>query len=256
MMREEWQCWGGVVGWTLAIAALLIAVPPVASAIVVPNAQTAVEGNTNNDFPFGCSSFSSMRYQQVYLGSEVGSGTITQIAFRQDGVSGGAFGPTTINGITITLSSTSAAPDGLSTTFANNVGADVTTVFTGNLTLSSAACPGAGPCPFDIVIPLQTPFSFNPAGGLNLLLDVTIPTCVSITIFDAQQSTDSVSRAFTTTLGSGSPTADPTDTAGLVTQFTNTQGIPTLSEWAMIAMVLLLVGIAVWRLRRRPAFSA
>jgi hypothetical protein len=194
-----------------------------------------------------------MRYQQVYLGPEVGSGTITQIAFRQDGGGGGAFGPTTINGITITLSSTSAAPDGLSNTFMSNVGADETTVFSGNLTLSSPASL-ADPKPFDIVIPLQTPFPFNAASGLNLLLDVTIPTCVTTTIFDAENTAgDSVSRV--SALDSSSATGS-TDTTGLVTQFTGVSTpIPTLSEWAMICMVLILVGIAVWHLRRRPAFS-
>jgi len=254
-MRQEWQRRSGVVGWALAITALLIAVPPLASAtVVVPNAQTAVEGNANNSFPFNCLLLTpSMRYQQVYLGPEVGSGTITQIAFRQDGGGGGAFGPTTINGITITLSSTSAAPDGLSNTFMSNVGADETTVFSGNLTLSSPASL-ADPKPFDIVIPLQTPFAFNAASGLNLLLDVTIPTCAVTNTYDAQNTAgDSVSRVHA--LNSISATG-PTDTVGLVTQFTGVStAIPTLSEWAMIAMVLISVGIAVWRLRRRPAFS-
>lgn len=130
-------------------------------------------------------------------------------------------------------------------------------VFSGNLTLSSAAS-AAVPRPFDIVIPLQSPFSFNAASGLNLLLEIKFPTCASTTFFDAEvTSGDSVSRALTFASGSGSPTADiPPDTIGLVTQFTITQGIPTLSEWAMMAMVLILAGIAVWRLRRRPAFSA
>jgi len=256
-MREERQRRSRVVGWALAIATLLIVVRPAESAtVVVPNAQTAVEGNADNVSPFSCSVVGgSMRYQQVYLGPQVGSGTITEIRFRQDGGNGAAFGPTTINGITITLSSTSAAPDGLSATFANNVGADVTTVFSGNLTLSSAAC-GAGPCPFDIVIPLQTTFPFNAGSGPNLLLDVTIPTCVTTTPFDAQNTIgDSVSRANDT--NSGSSTATTVDSLGLVTQFTGVStSIPTLSEWAMIGMVLILAGIAVWRLRRRPAFSA
>jgi len=224
--------------------------------VVVPNAQTNVEGNSANILPFGCVVTSaSMRYQQVYLGPEVGNGTITEIRFRQDAPAVVPFGPNTINGVTIALSSTSAAPDGLSTTFANNIGADVTTVFSGNLTLSSAAC-GAGPCPFDIVIPLQTTFPFNGGSGPNLLLDVTVPSCVTTTPFDAQNTIgDSVSRANAT--NSGSSTAPTVDSLGLVTQFTGvTTSIPTLSEWAMIGMVLILAGIAVWRLRRRPAFSA
>jgi hypothetical protein len=246
-MRQKWQRRSGVVGWALVIAALLlIAVPPVVSAaqVVVPNAQTSVEGNSANTLPFGCVITSaSMRYQQVYLGSEIGSGTITEIRFRQDAPAVVLFGPNTINGVTITLSSTTAAPDGLSATFAKNIGADVTTVFSGNLTLSSAAS-AAVPRPFDIVIPLQTPFPFNAASGLNLVLDVTIPTCIAIPSFDAQNTNgDSVSRALAT--NSGSATATEVATPGLITQVTITQAIPTLSEWAMIGMALLLAGIAV-----------
>jgi hypothetical protein len=256
-MKEASQGLGRRVIWALAIAALLMVVRRAESAtVVVPNAQTNVEGNSANILPFGCVVTSaSMRYQQVYLGPEVGNGTITEIRFRQDAPAVVPFGPNTINGVTIALSSTSAAPDGLSTTFANNIGADVTTVFSGNLTLSSAAC-GAGPCPFDIVIPLQTTFPFNGGSGPNLLLDVTIPSCVTTTPFDAQNTIgDSVSRANAT--NSGSSTATTVDSLGLVTQFTGvTTSIPTLSEWAMIGMVLILAGIAVWRLRRRPAFSA
>jgi hypothetical protein len=121
--------------------------------------------------------------------------------------------------VTITLSSTSNGPNTLSTTFANNVGADVTTVFSGDLSLSSAPS-AAVPRPFDIVIPLQTPFFFNASAGKNLLVDVTLPgpPCNNTTFFDATQFADSVSRVF-----SISSSADPTglaDSTGLVTQFT------------------------------------
>src|SRR4051794_805772 len=80
--------------------ALLVGTPEVAYAatVVVPAAQTAVEGNSNEGFPFNCSRFSafSMRTQQVYAGSAVGSAAVTQIAFRPDAIDGNAFGPTTI----------------------------------------------------------------------------------------------------------------------------------------------------------------
>ena len=189
-----------------------------ATVVVVPNAQTAVEGDANNTFPFDCAPGSN-RYQQVYLGSEVGVGTITQIAFRPDLFGGVVFGPTTISGVTITLSSTTAAPDSLSMTFATNVGSDVTTVFSGDLMLQSAAT-GGPPRNFDIVIPLTTPFPFDGASGKNLLLDVTIPTCATTTVFDAQNTLgDSVSRVLASPSGSGSATADFADTLGLVTQF-------------------------------------
>ncbi|MFI5396914.1 MAG: hypothetical protein ACHQ9S_15365 [Candidatus Binatia bacterium] len=233
---------------------LIVATAGSAAVVVVPNAQTSVEGNYDNTWPFSCGVlYTSQRYQQVYLGSEVGSGTITQIAFRPDGVLGGAFGPTTITGVTITLSSTSAAPDSMSLTFASNVGADVTTVFSGNLVLQSADT-GGPPRDFDIVVPLTTRFTFNGATGKNLLLDVTIPTCVTTTPFDAQDtSADPVSRTFTLSSGAGSATADLGDTVGLVTQFTlspASQGAPTLGGVGLFVCVLLLLGIAAWSLAR------
>ena len=79
-----------------------------ATEVVVPNAQATVEGSINNLLPFNCGQLvvAGTRYQQVYAASEVGSGTITEIAFRSDG---GSFGPSTLPGVTITLSSTSSA---------------------------------------------------------------------------------------------------------------------------------------------------
>jgi uncharacterized repeat protein (TIGR01451 family) len=198
-----------------------------AALVVVPNSNLSVEGTggtaNNMATPFDCNytGFTSQRVQQVYLGTEVGSGKITQIAFRPDGTNGVAFGPTTINGVTITLSTTSAAPDvlagGTDAMMDSNVGGDVVTVFSGNLILQSAAT-GGPPRNFDIVIPLTTPFTFNSSSG-NLLMEVNIPTCTqaATTFFDTQETTgDSISRTHHWEPG-------PlffSDSAGLVTQFT------------------------------------
>ncbi len=223
--------------------------------VVVPKAQETVEGNGDNSFPFNCAflGLSSQRYQQVYLGSEVGSGTITRIAFRPDPLNISAFGPTTIPGVTITLSSTTAAPDALSPTFAANVGADVTTVFSGNLVLSSANV-GGPPRNFDIVIPLATPFPFAATSGKNLLLDVTIPTCATTARFDAQETSgDAVSRGVTTVSGAASATADLVDTAGLVTQFTLAprEGAPVVGTLGLLAAGVMLLSVGLWTLMRR-----
>lgn len=192
--------------------------------VVVPNVSPSTTSG-NNAFPFDCApALPSQRYQQVYAGSQVGSGSISQIAFRPKF---DAFPPTVIPNVTITLSTTSRAVTGLDTTFANNVGADVKTVFLGDLTLSSAGGSFGGPDPFDIVIPLQTPFVFNPTGG-NLLLDVTVPTCKQTGAFDFDcKSTTTtsapVARVFTLSNGAGSATGSddrPEYFCGLVTQFT------------------------------------
>ncbi|MFI5394192.1 MAG: hypothetical protein ACHQ9S_01555 [Candidatus Binatia bacterium] len=222
--------------------------------VVVPETQATVEGNSENAFPFNCSllALASQRYQQVYLGSEVGSGSITRIAFRPDSLIPSAFAPTTIPGVTITLSSTTAAPDSLSAIFAANVGADVTTVFSGSLTLSSADV-GGPPRHFDIVIPLGAPFRFDATTGRNLLLDVTIPTCAATARFDAQNTAgDPVSRATTIASGAGSGTADLVDTVGLVTQFTLAvpTAAPTIGPIGLLACAVILVSVGLWSIRR------
>lgn len=77
-------------GLGAVLATILIALPCPSLAgvrVVVPNSLAATEGNNNNGLPFNCAFlFSSVRYQQVFSGSEVGPLTIDTIAFRQDGV--------------------------------------------------------------------------------------------------------------------------------------------------------------------------
>jgi hypothetical protein len=145
--------------------------------VVVPNALVNANGNINNNLPWNCASAPSTRYQQVYLDSEVGSGIITQIAFRANG---GPFGPTTLTNVTIRLSSSTVAPDALSTTFEANVGTDVKTVHSGDLILSSVGATQFNPVPFNTFIPLQNGFTFVAGTGKNLLLDVNIPQCVTV----------------------------------------------------------------------------
>lgn len=159
-----------------------------------------------------------MRYQQVYLGSEVGTGEISGLRFRLDGKVGSAFGPTAISNVTIQLSSTTTAHpfSGLSSTFADNIGPDATTVFAGNLVLSSSGSP-AVPRPFDVIVPLVSRFFFDSSTGANLLLDVTVPSCALTTALDAHsEGVDGVARAVATL--HTSPTSNFQDTLGLVTQ--------------------------------------
>jgi MYXO-CTERM domain-containing protein len=223
-----------------------------ASSVVVPGFDATTEGSGNNGYPFA-SSFSSQRYQQVYGASAFSGGPIliTQIAFRPDATFGSAFS-TTLPSVQIDLSTTSAAVDGLSTTFANNVGANDTVVFSGALSLSSADTgPAGGPKAFDIVINLTTPFLYNPALG-NLLLDIRDFSGGFTTAFDAEPSgTDAMSRVYTESQGVNSPTANAgeQDTVGLVTQFT----VTVVPEPSSVVFGLALVGAAGATRRRRSA---
>jgi len=200
------------------------------AATVVSDNLATIEGNTANSFPFNISSNSctdcplpSQRYQQVYSASDFsslsGPQEITQILFRPDAYAGSAFSSTFSN-IQINLSTTSKAPDFLSTTFANNVGSDDTVVFSGPLSLSSAFTgPEDGPMDFDIVINLSTPFLYNPQAG-NLLLDVRNFGGGSTTFFDAQsQSGDSMSRVYTFGANNVNSATGSADSVGLITKF-------------------------------------
>ena len=210
----------------LKTGALVLALMPSAVAqgqAVLPAVLAGLEGNVNNGYPFDCSAFGipSMRYQQVYLGSEVGTGDIHELRFRKDGSCGGGFGPQVIPNVTIQLSSTTTAhpfgsSGGLSSTFANNIGPDATTIFAGDLILSSIG-DQAAPHPFDIVIPLRQRFFFDSSTGANLLLDVRLPTCGLTTCLDAHlEADDGVARAYA--FDHTSPAANFQDTYGLVTQ--------------------------------------
>jgi hypothetical protein len=134
------------------LAAFAVAPTPTQAAtnVVVPNAQAATEGNSGNAFPFSPATFSvsSQRYQQVFAASQFaavsGPHKITHIRFRPDVSFGAAFSSTLPN-VQINLSTTSKAPNGLSTTFASNVGADDTVIFgPGPLSLSSTFTGPAG----------------------------------------------------------------------------------------------------------------
>jgi hypothetical protein len=158
--------------------------------------------------------------------------------------------------VRIDLSTTAAAPDALSTTFASTVGLDNTIVFGGAggapLALSSAFTgPAGGTKAFDIVINLTTPFHYNPALG-NLLLDVRNFGGGTTTTFDAQTTSgDPVSRAVTTFSGVNSATADLNDTIGLVTRFTTTAAVPEPSTLALTGLGML--GLAGWLRKRKKA---
>lgn len=185
-------------------------------ATVVPNAQTSIEGNSNNGLPFNIDNFSlasSVRYQQIYGASELKAGIVTQIAFRPDSEVGDAFSTGGVD-VEIRLAHTVAAVGGLSTSFADNLDGNVTLVFDGLLALSSADV-GGPPRNFDIVIDVADTFEYN--GTDNLLLDAKVFGESSTTQFDTQLGFDSVSRVWANDVGA---TVGTTSRHGLVTEFT------------------------------------
>ncbi|HKE25288.1 MAG TPA: PEP-CTERM sorting domain-containing protein [Bryobacteraceae bacterium] len=195
-----------------------------------------------------------MRYQQVYTSADfsalTGPSLITAILFRPDAFSGAAFSSTLPN-VTIDLSTTSKTPSTLSSTFADNVGADNTVEHTGALSLSSADTgPSGGPKAFDIVINLSTPFLYDPSAG-DLLLDVTNFGGGSTTQFDAVNSGDThVNRVWATSASATTGTVD-SGQAGLVTEFQFSSPVPEPSALLLLGTCIALsAGVIRRRLRR------
>jgi hypothetical protein len=138
--------------------------------LIVPNIEA-----TNDSYELDSATLvnSEFREQEVYANTQFPTNPIliTEIRFRPDAVSGKAFA-TTIQSIQVDMSTTAATPDVLSPIFADNVGADPVTVLSGAVSISSTFTGAEGNVTnFDIVLPLSTPFLYNPAQG-NLLIDI------------------------------------------------------------------------------------
>jgi len=224
-----------------------------AQTIVAPNAQQNVEGNNGLRF------LDDARYQTVYAASQfsalTGPTLLTQIAFRPSIGAGTSPQTQTIADIQFDLSTTSAAPDALSSTFASNVGADNLSVFRGAFDISTANTgPAAGPRDFDIVLTFTTPFLYDPGAG-NLLLDIRKFSTEQTFFFDAEDTPgDAVSNARNTT-DVNAATANLNNTTGYVARFTFAPApggvVPEPGTLALAATGLLPLARAVVRKRRK-----
>lgn len=229
------------------MAALLgmLSVSARAAWVVVPNADEFTPGASNNGYPFN---EGDMRYQQVYAGGEFGglSGVITQIAFRPDEDSVGAFSMSEID-TEIWLSHTTYGPQGLSTTFADNIGPDATLVYDGLLSLSSAGNNSF----FDVCIDIDDVFFYD--GSSNLLMDIKVFNRIGTTQFDSAGlglgagGLLSTSRLYA--FGTNSLTGYSGGDDGLVTQFTiGTAVVPSPGAVLLGTLGTVLVG---WLRRRK-----
>jgi len=196
--------------------------------LVVPNEWSTAQGDAGNLFPL----FSSkpMRYQQVFDAPQFsrlnpGGGLINRIAFRGHGP--GVPFTATVPQLQVNVSTTSKTPDGLSSTFAENVGSDDTQVFSGPF--QTAVTFTGDPTNFEVVINFTTSFYYDPAKG-NLLLDVRntqggteIPPNDQ-ELDGTSASSDSVSRVYnygdvTATATGQTGAVDEKDSYGLITHF-------------------------------------
>jgi hypothetical protein len=147
------------VGTTCAVACsltLILQMGASADADVIVGAP----GNTANVFPFVVY---NGEYQQAYAAADF-SGPITITGLSFFAAPPGSI--VTIQGTyTISLAYSANPVGSLSTTFANNIGANFTTIFSGQSTQSGV----------NITFLASTPFTYNPSMG-PLLLDVVAST--------------------------------------------------------------------------------
>jgi hypothetical protein len=137
------------------------------SVLVVPNVSRTLDDGGGSGLLN-----TQMREQIVYHASQfpVELIRITELRMRPSSAYGNAF-TSTIPSLQINLSTTSAQPDQLNSVFAQNIGTNETLVFQGPLTVVSRFVgPASGPKEHDIIIPLTTPFIYDPSRG-NLLID-------------------------------------------------------------------------------------
>jgi len=197
---------------TIAVVGLLLvtARPSLANVIV----GAPADPGTGNCFPFGCSY--EGEYQQVYSSSQFSAAvSITALSFFNTSYNSGATSMNSGNWA-ISLSTTSTDWNTLSGTYAANLGADNTQVFSGDL---------SQPWVFGntLTISLTTPFTYDPANG-NLLMDVFVTGAQAPggpLYFDARGGTNYIGRVF-----GGSVTGTAQEGYGLVTEFATTEPVP------------------------------
>ncbi len=244
------------------LAAALVAVPVSAATVVTPVGFDSVEGNSGSRNVLGF--INVARLQQVFNANQFQTGpiTLTGLAFRANGANfGGIFGgpgtafSRTTQGLQISLSTTTAAADGLNTNFASNVGANVVNVIPrSDVTYSSNAGSANGVTKdFDVFFSFVNPFVYDPSMG-NLLLDLVSfgGSNRSGTTLDGQDLLgDGTSSLFRSNGTDGSGTAS---TFGYITQFT-TGAVAVVPEPGTWAMMLVGFGMmaASMRYRRRTS---
>ena len=138
---------------------------------IAPPALANTEGNSSSSYPWNRAVGTGMRVQQIYDPAVMGFNgrhRITHLGFRTD--NGAAYAGGSYD-ILITMSNTATNSTTLSSTFASNHGSEQVVVFDGIHT--EGARPAAAIGAYAVVVPLQTPFEYNPNNG-SLVVDMQL----------------------------------------------------------------------------------
>jgi hypothetical protein len=139
--------------------------------VIVPGEFMLADANTSDNAPLGAIS-SQQIFQQVFSSAlltnlSIGE-LITGIGFRVEG-NESALPAQTISEYDVSLSQSANAPGNLSATFADNRGADFTTVRSGPLTINAGDFPGGSSLNNFGWISFSTPYQYK---GGDLLVEV------------------------------------------------------------------------------------
>jgi hypothetical protein len=200
---------------------------------------------SNNTFPLGFTTPSPGylgEYQQIYASSAFpGPVTIESIAFSSSSLPGNPPPTTRTVDMTVGLSPTTATPSNPGTSYDANKGPGFTTVFSGPLTFHTL-----NQDTFDVVIPLTTPFTYDPSSG-NLLLDVFVNSSSGgNAAFQFGFNSPDTGRLYNSG-GVGAPTAGPHE--GLLTEFTT--AVPEPSGFTLLGLGSLGLLVSVRRGRKQ-----
>jgi len=232
----------------ILLALTCFTLPAYADSVVVPSAFQATEASSGQFSTLGSAARTlQFAYDSSQLGSLTAGSVITGLSFRLDG--GMASNPSlSYSSYDIRLSTSLNNPGSLSSTFANNVGADVVLVRSGPLTFAAGSFPGGvTPNAFGPVIAFTTLYPYT---GGDLLLTIRHTGNGAASQFvDAVPNTSGLYQG----LGADTDTAT-TELAGFVTnapivQFT-TAPVPEPATFSLL-LVGMLVFLAISKLKFR-----
>ena len=163
----------------LLAATALAAVASAQFTLVGPQGYDVLEGNSNNAFPWNRGT-ASMRVQFLYDSTTFTNQGVTSpiiisaLKYRADATAASWAGGTWPN-VVIDMATATSDHASASTTFAANMGPDLTNVLSGPVTVLPGTGNGTGvPGPWHINIPLTTNFIYDPTTGNDLVIDVQL----------------------------------------------------------------------------------
>ncbi|MEO7937260.1 MAG: PEP-CTERM sorting domain-containing protein [Burkholderiaceae bacterium] len=247
----------------VASAVLGVAFAPAHADTVAPSSLASSPGNAAGPAPIRYFGTGGSRVQEVFSSSffSTGSQLLSAIQFRPTpGATPNAFSGATVNvsDIQVRLTTTSFLDESgtpLSSTFATNLGLGAQTVYSGALSLQTAAT-GSPVRDFDYTITLQTPFLYNPAAG-NLLLDVLIPTTATVSGtgfgFIAFDNVNTINDGIYSVLdiNNGAALVGTADTSGAIARFVGVSAVPEPETYAMMIAGLGVMGFFARRRKQK-----